>query len=249
MVATCACAVALPGCGGKGGAEAPDGRRGDAAPEAAADLTPALPRCLPPDGVPGAPLSISDVVELVNRLPRPVTIACFLESLARPLQVQAASSLISLQPSRTRSPRMFLFSGPLIMTIVPEGKGAHLVELGQLVGPDRSLKAEVAFPVTDPVAAGDPYLRVRSDTGTTCRFCHRDEIQDPEIAYAEAFVSGALKPQERDRVPLGEVLLERQRCDEAPDAGDERCAMFRALFDHGEVLPAAFPSTIPTIVN
>jgi hypothetical protein len=249
------CVVALQGCGGADPA-APGAVGGkDAAPEAAADVAPAVPRCLPPDGIPAAPVSIAEVVDLVNRLPPPVTLACFLESLARPLRLQAADSLISLQPSRTRSPRMFLFSGPLIMTIVPEGKGAHLVELGQLTGPERSLKAEVAFPVTERVNPGDPYTRVLSGTGTgagagtgtTCRFCHRDEIQAEEITHAAAFASGALKPRQRDRVPLGDVLLERQRCGEAADAQDDRCAMFRALFDHGEVLPAEFPATIPTI--
>jgi hypothetical protein len=244
-----ALAFVLQACGDGREAGPPDVGGQDAAQEAAADLAGATPRCLPAGGMPVAPRSIPELVRLVNELPQPVTLACFLESLARPLHVQAAHSLISLQPSRLRSPRMFLFSGPLIMTIVPEGKGSNLVEMGQLVGPDRSLKAEVAFPVTRPLTAEDPYARVREGPGTTCRFCHRDEIRADDIGYAEAFVTGALRPADRDRVPLGEVLRERQLCAGGPEPADERCAMLRALFDHGEVVPGEFPTTVPTFTD
>src|SRR5688572_8125053 len=67
-----------------------------------------------------APGSILEVVGQVNALPRPVTLPCFLATLPRPLEVHASQSIFSAQPAAgRRSPRMFIFSGALTLTIVP----------------------------------------------------------------------------------------------------------------------------------
>lgn len=210
--------------------------------------------CQPPTGVSARPRSIAETVDLLNALPRPVTIPCFLESLDRPLHLNATTSFISLQPAvGRRSPRLFLMFEGMSLSVVPEGSGGKLIEFGQFVTPDRTLKAEVATPITAEVQPGDPYRSPtsaagpRAGPGTVCRTCHGQEERATEIDYAEAFHSVAFRPDPRSRVPVEAVRAERDAC-EAQDTGD-RCAVLRALFDHGEVLPRDFPETLPTIFD
>jgi hypothetical protein len=82
---------------------------------------------------------------------------------------------------------------------------------------------------------------------TTCRTCHALEERSEQIAYAEAYVSNALRPDPRTRVPLETVVEARESCPD-DDLG-ERCTILRALFDHGAVLPREFPETLPTIFD
>jgi hypothetical protein len=218
----------------------------------AADDDPAPARCRPAAGVSTSPGSIAAVVELVNALPHPVTLSCFLESLDRPLLIDAARGSVSLQPGvGTRSPRVFLFVGQLILSIVPEGRGSRLLELGEQVGDNRSVKAELAFPIEEPLAPARPFDEIRANAGTTCAACHPDEVRATDFAYAEAsveaYVSGAFRPLPRTRVSVGSLADERQRCD--PAAEPARCAILGALFDHGEVRAQEFPAGLPTIFN
>ena len=82
---------------------------------------------------------------------------------------------------------------------------------------------------------------------TTCRTCHSQEERSEQISYAEAYVSTALRPDPRTRVPLETVVAAREAC--PVDDQGERCTILRALFDHGEVLPRDFPETLPTIFD
>jgi hypothetical protein len=219
------------------------------APEPSHDAatTPDAPppaRCRPPAGVSGTPRTIFEVAALANALPHPLSLTCFLESLDRPLALNAAVSTISLQPAPApRSPRVFVFVGPVIMSLAPEGSGRHLLELGQLVSEDRSLKAELAFPITAPLTPDDPFAHVRSDEGTTCRFCHPNETPAPEISPS-AYITGAFSPLPKAQVAVETLMAEHSACD--PTAEPDRCAFFKALFDHGEVRAASFPPTVPT---
>jgi hypothetical protein len=213
-------------------------------PDAAPDAPPAPARCRPAGGVSGTPRTIMEVAALANALPHPVSLPCFLESLDRPLEANLALSTISLQPAPTsRSPRIFLFYGDLIMSLAPEGTGKALLEMGQLVGPDRSLKAEVKFPVTEHLTPDAPFAHVRSDEGTTCRFCHPNEVPAPEIS-PNAFISGAFSPLPRAQVGLDNLQAEHSACDAAKEP--ERCEFLRAMFGHGEVRARDFPATVPT---
>lgn len=206
----------------------------------------AIERCRAPAGVSARPQSIAALVALVNALPRPVELTCLLESLARPLDVNAVISVVSLQPARgERSPRIFLMSGPLFMSIVPAGPGAPLVELGELVDGTRSIKGEIAFPVTEALDDAAPYRKIEMGEGTTCRFCHPSEERVAHLPDAPAYVSGALSPDERYRVRVGRLLQERDLCDDGAEPA--RCAFFRALLDHGEVRDRDFPASVPSI--
>jgi hypothetical protein len=234
LLAACAGPLAPPG--------PPAGMDDASAP--APDLAPPS-ACRPGSGASGAPATIGELVALVNSLPRPLELPCLIESLDRPLDLHAAVSTISLQPAlRERSPRIFLLRGNLIVSVVPEGMGQALLEMGQLVTEDRSLKAEIAFPVMGPLAEADPFEHVRRGEGTSCRFCHPSEERATELPDAPAYVSGAFSPTLRSRVSLENLRQERIRCD--PAVEPTRCAMLGAVFDHGEVRWKDFPPTVPT---
>jgi hypothetical protein len=205
------------------------------------------PRCVAPEGAPTSPQTIADVVALVNALPSPVTLPCFLQALARPLLTHAAVSTISAQPSvGTRSPRIFLFWDGLRASIVPAGAGAPLLELGEILPEDRSLKAEILFPVTTPLDPVTPYERILFTPNVTrCGFCHQAEYPDPDITFASAFTSVALRPFDSYAVSIDSLANELGICD--PKAEPDRCALLQALFDQAPPVEQPFPPELPTL--
>jgi hypothetical protein len=211
-------------------------------PDLAAFATPA---CAAPMGL-ASPSSIAQVVGWINALPKPLSLACFLETLARPLPVYASESLFSAQPAvGRRSPRMFLFAEPLIMTITPDGEGSHLLEFGERRTNSTSLKGEIPFPVSAELGPSAPYDHlIVEDRFTTCSGCHDNEEQDTGITFARAFISRAIRPAPAERVGLEELHREARDCDAR--AEPERCAMLVAVFGQGSVMDAEFPATLET---
>lgn len=188
-------------------------------------------------------LTISGAVERANALPVSSP-SCFLASLARPLDVVASTSITSAQPAVGReSPRLFLIDRALAISFVPAGDGAPLVEFGEWVTPTRTLKAELALPLTAPLTADEPFTRVHfGATGTSCGLCHREEAPHPSIPGA--YVSLAFRPSTRTLVPFSELTAAHDACTRDEDAS-ERCLMFHALFDFGVVRPGAFSAEVP----
>lgn len=193
-----------------------------------------------------SPRTVLEVVERVNELPHPVTLPCFIESLARPLELNATESLISAQPAvGRRSPRTFIFVDPLIMSVAFDGVGSHLLELGEVQpGGTRALKAEIAFPVTVELSREAPFERIlfREDL-TLCGACHQDEAPAEDVTFTRAFVSRALRPVPRERVSLDALARELDGC--APEREPERCALLDAVFA-GPVVDREFPATMAT---
>lgn len=214
--------------------------------EAAQPLQQHSPGCVAPAGVSNQPESIAQTVTLIEALPKPLTLPCFIEALGRPLRLHASQSEFSAQPAfGARSPRVFLFLGANIMTIVPTGPGAHLLEFGEQRADFRSLKAEIAFPVTEPITAEAPFRQVMfNDELTNCAFCHAEEVLDPNVTGTKAFVSRALRPVPRSRVALDVFRRERELC--SPASEPERCAMLEALFGWGQTEEQDFPPDMPT---
>jgi len=206
-------------------------------------------RCAPEGEVTTRPRSIAEAVALVNALPRPATIECFVESLDRPLYVEATSSIISAQPAAgRRSPRVFLFAEPLVMSITMDGDGRDLLEFGEFVDERQTIKAEIAFPVVAEVEATAPFDRVLFDDegpDTSCALCHRDERASGDIPGA--FVSDALRPADDTLVDLLDLQREADRCD--PGREPARCAQLDAFTGHGELVHRAFPPELPTIFD
>lgn len=218
----------LPGAG-----ETP--AEGDGVPvEPAAD--PDL--CVTPTGVSGSPRDLSEAMILMNSLPKPVTLACFLQALTRPLSLYMTSSGESLQPSPgPRSPRTFIVFEPLVMSIVLDGPAQGALEFGYRSTPTRSVKTEILFPLQTDVTFDNLFDDVRSGTLTKCGNCHTGEIRtfDDELAV-EVFESDIIAPYETMEVDLPALRAERERCD--PASEPSRCALLSALFDHGEVRAA-----------
>ena len=196
-----------------------------------------------------SPRSVVEVVEMLNAMPKPVTLPCFLETLARPLALQATSSVLSAQPAvGKRSPRVFVFMGPLIVSVAPDGVGRDLLELGEQRSETHSLKAELEFPITAELGPTDPYTRLRYDDRlSTCDFCHADPSPAPELSYPYALISRAMRPIPRERVAIETLRVEAEACDHDSEA--ERCEMLDALFDAtSQPSEAEFPATYRTFL-
>ncbi len=193
-----------------------------------------------------SPRSILEAVAQVNALPKPLTLPCFIATLPRPLAVQASQSVFSAQPALgRRSPRMFIFSDPLLMTIVPDGSGSHLLEFGQRHSETSSIKGELEFPVLGALRDEDAFERlIYMDRFTTCSACHAGEVPAEDIAFTKAFVSQALRPASSERVGLAEMLAEARACN--VEAEPERCAMLQAVFGAGDVVDHDFPDSVAT---
>ncbi|HEU4579197.1 MAG TPA: hypothetical protein VFS67_13125 [Polyangiaceae bacterium] len=193
--------------------------------------------CKPPPGVSGSPTTIPEALVLLNSLPKPTSLACFLQSLDRPLTLYMTESDQSLQPSPgPRSPRTFVLRGDLEMSIVFEGAASDTLEFGFRPEISRSIKTEIAFPVTKDVTEATIFDRVRqSDRTTICGACHVDEqhIDFPGFPSG-VFESDVFEPYEVYEVALDVLKNENTICNEAMEP--YRCELLSALFDHGETL-------------
>jgi hypothetical protein len=209
----------------------------------------ALPRhvrCSAPAGVSASPRTIEDTVTLVNALPKPTSVACLVESLARPLPIVATSSAFSAQPALSaRSPRVFLALDRLWLSIVLEGDSSHLVEMSYLLeGETRSIKGELELPLGAAITASAPYEQVRITFGTACQFCHFDERAEQGRGIPDVFSSVAFRPRPESLVSIDALRFEAQGCD--PRTEPHRCEMLSALFDGGPVVEGAFPGEMAT---
>ena len=204
------------------------------------------PGCRAPAGVSNAPRTISETVTLINSLPKPLSLPCFLESLARPLQISATNSFLSAQPAQgPRSPRIFLFEESTLLSVVPAGEGAQLLEFGEQRPELRSLKAELVFPVSAALEPSAPFEGVMFNSQfTTCGGCHASEAPESEISGVPTFVSLALRPRPSELVSTASLIHELEICDRALEA--QRCAMLDGLLGWGPVSDRAFPAEMAT---
>jgi hypothetical protein len=197
--------------------------------------------CVAPSGVSGSPRNLPEAVALLNALPRPTTLACFVEALERPLRVYMTSSNQSLQPSPgPRSPRIFVVNEPMVMSIVLEGEASTTLELGYRTTQTRSIKTELLFPLQREVNSVNLFDGVKQDDNervTRCSQCHTSETQffDPEL-QADVFESDLYPPFEVYEVDIESVRAENESCDAV--AEPERCELLSAIFDHGDVVAA-----------
>ncbi len=226
--------VAAFGCAGE-----PDGG-GAAPPVMDSD------RCVAPAGL-GSPQTIEAALDLMNTLPGPVTVSCLVEALDRPLKVYATSGTLSAQPAAgVRSPRIFILSGGLTLSIVPDGRGREVLEFGENRDDARSIKGELHMPVALPISDHEPYEHLRyNEHVTVCGFCHLDEHLVPEVGLPNAYISARFRPAVADYVSLDSVRAEHERCDAGVEP--ERCAILEAIFGGGPVVQESFPADLTTI--
>jgi hypothetical protein len=195
-----------------------------------------------------APLrTVDDIVARLNTLPKPVSVACFTASLSRPLAVVGTSSRFSAQPAGgPLDPRLFLFSDGLILSIVTDGDGKDLLEVGELITPTRTLKAEFKFPLSGTVTRDDAYAHLDFvPTESSCGLCHAQE--ERHDAHPLARVSLALKPNARSLVPLSRLRQFAADCD--AETQRDRCLRWEALFAFGDVTAGAFPAEFADFIR
>lgn len=199
---------------------------------------PSPARCSAPAGVSASPRNIQQAVALMNALPKPTTLTCFIESLDRPLELYLTRSELSVQPANgVRSPRTFIVIGDLLMAIVPDGDFSSLLELGQLTAAGRSIKGEIEFPLTADVTASGITEHIRMGDISLCGGCHGGETRPRDSFFTDgAFESAVAVPISVYEVDLESLRQEASECDAAREPG--RCEMLGALFDHGEVNPS-----------
>lgn len=195
-----------------------------------------LPRsCEAPPGL-GSPSTIEEVVELVNALPKPTRLPCVIESLERPFEIYASTSTAGAQPADgPHNPRIFLFRGDLVMSVVAEGESSATLELAQGIGGRMSIKAELAFPIDEVLEASAPYDQVEVVGGTSCGLCHGNEARVTSIDFANAWASDVYQDEPEQALSLSFLRQSAIDCDH--EAEPQRCEMLDALFAHGELEP------------
>jgi hypothetical protein len=186
-----------------------------------------------------APATIDQVTELINALPKPLSIPCLIENLPTPLKVFAANSNFSAQPAEgADSPRIFIISGKLVLSVVPAGVGKDLLEYGQFINSTESVKAELEFPIEDTIPLTQPYDHIKSGTGTSCRFCHSSERSISGFG-GDAFASAVVRPSFFQRQTAARLRTVAQNCNKATDP--YRCEMLNSIFVRGKAQDADLP--------
>lgn len=194
------------------------------------------------------PQSIAELMSLLNALPKPLDLECFLKSLRRPLFINATSSMSSAQPALSaKDPRIFIFKGDLIISIVTSGKGSKLLEFSELLSDTRSIKGELEFPITNTLFNDAPFERIINNNRTSCSGCHGVEREEYQIDGTSVFSSKAVKPTVNSAVSVEELKYQEYLCD-FYSSKDDRCQAYRALF-MGEVKSQSFPGSMPTFLN
>lgn len=189
------------------------------------------------------PQSIDQMMSLIQALPKPLTIDCFISALRKPLKIYAVDNAFSAQPSAgPENPRIFLVNNRLIMSVVPAGIGRFLLEVSQVVGPSVSVKGEIEFPVKTNIPPDSVYTRIRDNAfaGTSCRVCHMNETTYASTQTTSVFASRLIPPDPFKRVSQASMLGQASRCN--PEKELYRCLMLRAIFIDGQATDTEFPT-------
>jgi hypothetical protein len=194
----------------------------------------------------GSPETINQAIDLINALPKPLAIPCFLQALNRPLKVNTTSSTMSVQAAEgENNPRIFIFSENLVISVAPAGNGKNLMEFSYLYSPLASLKGELEFPVQKIITYNEPYTQIASVNKTRCSACHGKEEIDQSVTGTKAYISNAIKPDANRNVSLNAFAYQSDLCDYNND-DSYRCQMIRSLFDNGTLVQSYFSDGTPT---
>jgi hypothetical protein len=169
---------------------------------------------------------IGEVIELLNELPKPVTVSCLVSHLPKPFDIYAVDNKISLQPSGgRRSPRIFIHFKNLMVSVVPDGQAKYNMELSEIVADRSSLKGDLLFPVEKQLMP-DTFFSI-----TSCGGCHRNEIKAELRGLKHAYASEVIAPDEYQRIPRDYLYNEAKTCNSAIEP--YRCEMLRTIFVDG----------------
>lgn len=188
------------------------------------------------------PNSIVEAINLMNALPKPLTMDCFLKSLKKPLKVMAVNNTFSAQPAMgNENPRIFILNSKLSISVVPAGIGKALVEMSEPTSSTMSSKAELEFPIQQKIAPYEAFNRIAdgSSDNSKCVFCHRFEEKKLYPGIGFVFNSGIVRPNEYQRVFSKYLRNQASICDST--ANKDRCDILNAIFMMGEAQDSDFP--------
>lgn len=195
----------------------------------------------------GEPLAkIVDAVALINKLPKPLSIPCFVAAIPRPIELAATVSSFSAQPAKDKvHPRYIIHTKGLLITVAAEGFGKTHVEFGELTADStESVKGDLTFPVKEEVGPEAPYVEFFDKTGgkSSCALCHANERLVGNGYPAEATISEALAP------PPDKVLM-RYDVESLGTACEGNlsvaCILTRAIFLGGTPAEYKIPASMP----
>ena len=201
-----------------------------------------LSLCLSPSNI--QLTNIEHVVDWINALPKPLTLACFIASLPRPLHYNATNSQASLQPALGKhNPRIFINYDKLWLSFVPQesvsiikdpftgerfnqwdADGIQLLELSLEVDSElpyqQSIKAELTFPILNNLPKNAPYARiVVNQNESTCKGCHANETVVDSVDGAPVFRSKMLRNTRQSELNSAELFLQYFACDPQINTG------------------------------
>jgi hypothetical protein len=187
------------------------------------------------------PTNIDQVVALINQLPKPLALDCFIKALKPPLKVVSVNSPSSVQPAPDmEDPRIFIIFNKLAMAVVPKGKGKLLLEMSLKVSSTGSVKGEILFPVPSEISTDLPYSRILEGSyGTSCRTCHNNESLYAGTASKHAYQSNIITPLFQTEVRADYLKSQATFCN--PSVDSYRCAMLKAVFVDGQAQDTSFP--------
>lgn len=186
-----------------------------------------------------SPTTIDQATDLINALPKPLSIPCLIENLPRPLKVFAVNSTFSAQPSSgLDNPRIFIINGNLVLSVTPAGIGRDHIEYGQFINTSESVKAELSFPITSIIPKTQPYDEVKSGGVTSCRTCHGSERSINGFG-GDAFVSRVVRPDPFNRQSVNRMRNVALSCNSIADP--VRCEILNSIFVVGRAQEAELP--------
>ena len=183
--------------------------------------------------------NITDLVNYLNTLPRPLQLHCVIAGLPRPLRLTAGVSSGSAQPSPgIKDPRIILRVGNLLLGIVSDGPAKGSLEVGSLKTGDNAARAEFLFPIAEAVIQESAGLdHIRFGTGTSCGLCHNSETGAASEPAAGAFQSKIIRFSPTERSSVSNLMAEADLC---RDNSSDRCLLLRSLFQGGVPVDAEY---------
>ena len=185
--------------------------------------------------------TISQVVNLINVLPKPLSLDCFIRAIKRPLNVFATNSPASVQPAfDADNPRIFIIRQKLILAVVPKGAGKYLLEMSQATTATSSIKAELQFPIQGEISNDAPFSRILEGSyGTSCRICHSNEGLATGTGNSFSYQSNILMPLSASQVSSDYMKAQAMFCNSNFDK--YRCQIIRSIFIDGQAKDTQFP--------
>ncbi len=189
----------------------------------------------------GSPKTIEETVALINALPRPLSLGCFLNSLKAPLKVMAVNSSGSAQPAvDNANPRIFIIRNNLVLSVATAGAGKSLLELGEFISGNESFKGELAFPVEGTVTAEQIMAQLaQTSTSSTCATCHGAERKLQHGNLGVLWASNVVRPNTAQRVVYPYLRAQASACNS--ELTPHRCDILKAIYTKGQAEDADFP--------